>query len=72
LREKDTVRVFENKVLRRIFGHKRRKQQEAGENCITSSFIICIPRKILLERSNEGGRGREGQVARKETKKKYI
>jgi hypothetical protein len=35
-------RVFENRVLRRIFGFKREvAQQEAGENYIMNSFIIC-------------------------------
>jgi hypothetical protein len=29
--------VFENRVLRRMFGPKR----EAGEDCIMKSFITC-------------------------------
>jgi hypothetical protein len=32
------LRVFENRVLRRIFGHKR-VEREAGEDCIMGSFI---------------------------------
>jgi hypothetical protein len=32
--------VFENRVLRRIFGPKRMKQEECGENCITRRFMI--------------------------------
>jgi hypothetical protein len=35
LREKHRLKMFENRVLRRIFEPKR----EAGENCITWSFI---------------------------------
>jgi hypothetical protein len=31
------LRVSENRVLRRMFGHKR----EGRENCIMRSFIIC-------------------------------
>jgi hypothetical protein len=31
--------VFENRVLRRIFGRNRMKQQEAEENCVVGSFI---------------------------------
>jgi hypothetical protein len=33
------LRVFQNRVLRRIFGPKREKGQEAGEDCIMRSFI---------------------------------
>jgi hypothetical protein len=35
------LRVFENGVLRRIFGLKREESQEAGEYCIMRSFITC-------------------------------
>jgi hypothetical protein len=35
--------VFENRVLRRIFGPK--VEEVTGENCIMSSFIICKTRK---------------------------
>jgi hypothetical protein len=38
LREEHRLRVFENRVLRRIFGPKR---DETGENCIMRSFITC-------------------------------
>jgi hypothetical protein len=33
------MKVFENEVLKRIFGSKR---DEVGENCIIRSFITCI------------------------------
>jgi hypothetical protein len=33
------LRVFENRVLRRIFGQKRDEVTGGGENCIMSSFI---------------------------------
>jgi hypothetical protein len=39
LRQEHKLEVFENSVLRRIFGLKRMKWQEAGENCIMRSFI---------------------------------
>jgi hypothetical protein len=32
------MRVFENRVLRRIFGPER---EDDGENCEMRSFIIC-------------------------------
>jgi hypothetical protein len=37
--------VSEKRVLRRVFGPKRR---EAGEDCIMKSFITCMLHKILL------------------------
>jgi hypothetical protein len=36
--------VFENRVLRRIFGPKRDEVMEVGENCIMRSFITCTVR----------------------------
>jgi hypothetical protein len=38
--------VCENKELR-IFGRRREAEQEIGENCTVSSFIICDLRQIL-------------------------
>jgi hypothetical protein len=43
LLEKHKLRVFENRVLRRIFGPKRR---ECGGNCIMKSFVICTLRQV--------------------------
>jgi len=45
VREEHRPRVFENRVLRRIFGRKR----EDGEDCIMRSFIICTLHQILLQ-----------------------
>jgi hypothetical protein len=39
LREEHRLRVFENRVLRRIFGRTRMKQQEAEESCVVGRFI---------------------------------
>jgi hypothetical protein len=47
LGEEHRLRVFENRVLRRIFGPKRRKTDH-GENCIMMSFMTCILHRILL------------------------
>jgi hypothetical protein len=41
LREASRLRVFENKVLRRIFGPKSYEIQGSGEDCITMSFMVC-------------------------------
>jgi hypothetical protein len=45
LREEHRLRVFENRVLRRIFGPKG----ESGENCIIRSFVICTLRQVKSE-----------------------
>jgi hypothetical protein len=41
LREEHRLRVFENRVLRRIFGPKRDEVKEGGENCILRNSMIC-------------------------------
>jgi hypothetical protein len=41
--------VFENRVLRRIFGPKRDEIALGWINCIMRSFIACTPRRIILE-----------------------
>jgi hypothetical protein len=43
-REELVLKVYENKVLRRIFGPKR----EAEEVCIISRFITCTLHEILF------------------------
>jgi hypothetical protein len=46
LREVYRLKVFENRVLRKIFGPKKKKDR--GENCIMMNFITCILHRILL------------------------
>jgi len=46
--EERRLRVFENKVLRRIFGLERDEVKGSGENCITISLLICTPHHILF------------------------
>jgi hypothetical protein len=47
LREEHTLRVFENRVLRRIFGWKKDEvMRESGGNCIMRSFIICTLHQV--------------------------
>ena len=41
LREERRLRVFENRVLRRIFGPKREEIAGIGENYIMGSLMIC-------------------------------
>jgi hypothetical protein len=47
LREEHRLRVFENRVLRRILDLKGRKTGR-GENCIMMNFITCILHRISL------------------------
>jgi hypothetical protein len=48
VREEHKLRLFESRVLRRIFGPKRDgvTGRGGGENCITRSFIICTLRQV--------------------------
>jgi hypothetical protein len=45
LREEQRLRVFENRVLRRIFGPKTDEVTGGGENSIMRSCIICTLHK---------------------------
>jgi hypothetical protein len=42
-------RVFENRTLSIIFGCKREKVTEIGENCPVRRYIIFILRQILIK-----------------------
>jgi len=47
LREERRLRVFENRVLRRVFGPKRDEVTGNGGNYIMRSLVICTPYRIL-------------------------
>ena len=47
LREERRLRVFENRVLRRVFGPKRDEVTGNGENYVMTSSVICTPYPIL-------------------------
>jgi hypothetical protein len=49
LREEHRLGVFENRVLRRIFGPKRDEVTGEWRNCIMKSFMICTLCRVLLE-----------------------
>jgi hypothetical protein len=46
LRKEHRLRVYANRMLRRIFGRKR--EEDRGENCIMMNFITCILHRIFL------------------------
>jgi hypothetical protein len=46
LREEHRQRVYENRLLRKIFGLGGWKWQEAGEDCM--NFTTCMLQQILL------------------------
>jgi hypothetical protein len=49
LREECELRVFENRVLRRMFVPKRDEVTGGGgEDYITKSFMFCTPHQILF------------------------
>jgi hypothetical protein len=48
LKEGQSLEKFNERLLR-ISGPKRDVCQEAGENCIKSSFLICTFHRALLE-----------------------
>jgi hypothetical protein len=54
------LRAFEERLLRKIFGLKRTRQQESEENCT-----------ILLGRSNQGGGDRCGMTYPGEERNAY-
>jgi hypothetical protein len=55
LREEHSLRFFENRVLRRIFGPKSEEGQEDGEDCIMRRFITCKLHQILIGLLNREG-----------------
>jgi hypothetical protein len=65
LREKPGLRVFENRVLRRIFEPKRDEvTEEWKKNSIMRSLIICTPHRILIRVINSKRMRWTGHVAR--------
>jgi hypothetical protein len=53
LREEHRLRVFENRILRRIFGPMRDEVQENGGSYTVRSLIICTHPQISLGRSSQ-------------------
>jgi len=49
LREEHRLRMFDNRVLRRIFAPKRDEVTGEGGNYITRNLMICTAHPILCE-----------------------
>jgi hypothetical protein len=50
LREEHRLRVFENRVLRKIFGSKRDEVTGDGEDYTMRNLMICTHHQILFGR----------------------
>jgi len=48
MREERRLRVFENRALRRIFGHKRNEVTGEWSNYTVRSLTICTPHPMLF------------------------
>jgi hypothetical protein len=48
LREECRLRVFENRMMGRIFGTKRDEVTVSREDHIMRSFMLCTPHQILF------------------------
>jgi hypothetical protein len=48
LMERRNLKMFENRVLRRIFGPKKDEETRSGEDYIMRSLMICIAHQILF------------------------
>jgi hypothetical protein len=53
LREENRLRVFESRVLRKMFGSPRDELTGAGENCMMMSLMICTPHQVLFRRRSQ-------------------
>ena len=52
LTEKRRLKVFENRVLSRIFGLRGKREQGSGENYIMGSLMTCTPHQMLCGGQN--------------------
>jgi hypothetical protein len=53
LREEGRLRVFENRMLRRIFGPKRDEITREWRKLENEEFTICTPHQTLFGGSNQ-------------------
>jgi hypothetical protein len=62
--EEHRLRVFENRVLRRIFGPRRDEATEGAENCITSKLTDLYASSNIFRLSKSRRMRLDGHVAR--------
>jgi hypothetical protein len=55
LREERRLFVFENRVLRRIFGPKGDEVTGSGGNYVVRSLMICTPNQIFGDHIDKNG-----------------
>jgi hypothetical protein len=67
LREKDTLRVFKNRVPRGILGPRKHEMTKAGENSIMTSLIICTAHYKLAYQDDQTKTEMGGPRGRQET-----
>jgi hypothetical protein len=53
LREERRLRVFENRLLKKIFGPTMDEIKRTGRDCRMRSFMICTPHEVLFGWSNQ-------------------
>ena len=53
LREEHRLRVFENRVLRRILGPKNNEVTGEWRKLHNEELVLCTPHQILFGRSNQ-------------------
>ena len=53
---RNSLRVFANSVLRKMFGLDRKDVAGGLQKCIMRNFMICISDQMLLGRTSPGGR----------------
>jgi hypothetical protein len=74
VREEHTLRVFENKVLRKIFGPKRDEVMGGWRNCKTRSFMICTLHKhnIMMKSRRMRWAGHVARMGEMRTKYRLL
>jgi hypothetical protein len=65
IREEHKLRVFENRVLRRIFGPKREEVTGKWKICTMRNFVICTHPQISLGKSRLGWAGHVARMGEK-------